>query len=53
MDTKISKGSLMHIPLLSSSSLSDKEVTSCISRGEELPLNSKEEFVISEGNNEN
>jgi hypothetical protein len=53
MATKISKGSLMHIPLLSSSSLSDNELTSYISRGEELPLNSKEEFVMLEGNTEN
>lgn len=53
MPTEISKGGLRHIPLLLSSSLSDKESTSFIFRGEELPLNSEEGFVIPEGNPEN
>jgi hypothetical protein len=36
------QGGLRHISLLLSSSSSDKELTSCISRGEGLPLNSEE-----------
>jgi hypothetical protein len=48
MANKISKSGIDHIALLLPSSLSDKELTSCISGGEGLSLNSDGEFIISE-----